>query len=126
MEARRSAPAVPPGQGRKAHSEPLPYSPMQGMPARLSTTTTHQRPASLSTINAATTPWRGAFAEQTSLPRTTHSRLPFGATQGPACPELVARSLSREKPLPPETGRKAPYLPSHSRFASGRVMVMLI
>ena len=32
------------------------------------------------------------------------SRLPFGATQGPACPDLVAGSLSREKPLPQDRG----------------------
>jgi len=35
---------------------------------KLSTTAPPKGPASLSTINAAITPWRDAFAEQTLLP----------------------------------------------------------
>ena len=38
----------------------------------LSTTIPPKGLASLSTINAAITPWRDAFAEQTSLPLLTH------------------------------------------------------
>ena len=41
---------------------------MTGVTPKLSTTTPPKGPASLFTINAAITPWRDAFAEQTSLP----------------------------------------------------------
>ena len=41
---------------------------MTGVTPKLSTTTPPKGVASLSTINAAITPWRDAFAEQTSLP----------------------------------------------------------
>jgi hypothetical protein len=43
---------------------------MTGVTPKLSTTAPPEGLASLSTINAAITPWRDAFAEQTSLPRT--------------------------------------------------------
>ncbi|MGE5311698.1 MAG: hypothetical protein ACM3MN_08130 [Nitrospirota bacterium] len=42
------------------------------MTPKLSTTTPPKGVASLSTINAAITPWRDAFAEQTSLPLLAH------------------------------------------------------
>jgi len=45
---------------------------MTGVTPKLSTTTPPKVPASLSTINGAITPWRDAFAEQTSLPLLTH------------------------------------------------------
>ena len=45
---------------------------MTRVPSKLSTTTPPKGLASLSTINAAITPWRDAFAEQTSLPLLTH------------------------------------------------------
>jgi hypothetical protein len=54
---------------------------MKGMPPRLSTTTPPKALASLSTINGAITPWRDAFAEQTSLPQLTQSRLEAAPTQ---------------------------------------------
>jgi hypothetical protein len=41
---------------------------MTGVTPKLSTATPPKGLASLSTINAAITPWRDAFAEQTSLP----------------------------------------------------------
>jgi len=45
---------------------------MRGMSPKLSTTTPPKGVASLSTINAAITPWRDAFAEQTSLHLLAH------------------------------------------------------
>jgi len=47
---------------------------MTGVPPKLSTRTPPKGLASLSTIHAAITPWRDAFAEQTSLPRASRSR----------------------------------------------------
>jgi len=45
---------------------------MTGVPPKLSTRTPPKGLASLSTIHAAITPWRDAFAEQTSLPLLTY------------------------------------------------------
>ena len=45
---------------------------MRGVTPKLSTTTPPKGLALLSTINAAITPRRDAFAEQTSLPLLTH------------------------------------------------------
>jgi hypothetical protein len=45
---------------------------MTGVTPRLSTAAPPKGLASFSTINAAITPWRDAFAEQTSLPLLTH------------------------------------------------------
>jgi hypothetical protein len=45
---------------------------MIGVTPKVSTATLPKGLASLSTINDATTPRRGAFAEQTSLPLLTH------------------------------------------------------
>ena len=48
---------------------------MTGVPPKLSTRTPPKDLVSRhSTINAAITPWRDAFAEQTSLPRASRSR----------------------------------------------------
>jgi hypothetical protein len=47
---------------------------MTGVTSKLSTTAPPEGLASLSTINDAITPRRDAFAEQTSLPHTTHSQ----------------------------------------------------
>ena len=44
---------------------------MRGVTPKLSTTAPPKGLASLSTINGAITPWRDAFAEQTSLPQAT-------------------------------------------------------
>ena len=54
---------------------------MTGVTPKLSTTTPPKGLASLSTINDAITPWRDAFAEQTSLPRAIESRLERGSQQ---------------------------------------------
>ena len=60
---------------------------------RLSTASPPKDPASLSTINAATTPWRGAFAQQTSLPRITQSQLVAPPTRHPPAPRLLGDQL---------------------------------
>ena len=55
---------------------------MTGVTPKLSTTTPPKGPAwRHSTINAAITPWRDAFAEQTSLPQLTYSRLEAAPTE---------------------------------------------
>ena len=60
---------------------------------RLSTASPPKDPASLSTINAATTPWRGALAQQTSLPRITQSQLVAPPTRHPPAPRLLGDQL---------------------------------
>jgi hypothetical protein len=57
-----TGPAVPPGQGRKAHPEPLPSLHDRSDPQAFHHSAA-QRPAPLFTINAAITPWRDAFAD---------------------------------------------------------------
>jgi len=54
---------------------------MTGVTPKLSTTTPPKGPASLSSINGAITPSRDAFAEHTSLPQLTYSRLEAAPTE---------------------------------------------
>ena len=59
---------------------------------KFSTATPPKGPASLSTINAAITPWRDAFAEQISLPLLTHR----GWKPLPQCSSLPSLQLGEK------------------------------